>query len=377
MTDSKARIARVEAWAVAPDTTRHRYSSQLPEVYKTTTIVRVTDDDGYEGYGAYDSDSHGGYSLAPLEGLRGTAPRLLGRDAYERELIWHELRDHGTLAFMPAEFSTVDIALWDLIARRSDLPLYRFLGGVRREIPAYASVPMLPTVEAYLESMDGWYAQGYRAIKFHAWCEPVRDVEMLQAVAGAYEGKGMSLMHDSEQLYDRRGALYVGRALDELSFRWFEAPLPDRDIDGYERLRAQLTVPLLPAGETFWDIQEIRRGLAGRAWDAVRFDVSWAGGITPARKLFALAEAFGLDVELLSYGHTLVQAANLHLALAFRNTSFFEQAVPVTDFEFGVVNPIRIDGSGRVPAPEGAGLGIALDWEQLREATLASFAFPA
>jgi len=377
MTDRGARIARVEAWAVAPETTRYRYSSKLPEVYKTTTIVRVTDDDGHEGYGAYDSDSHGGYDLAALESLKGTAPRLLGRDAYERELIWHELRDHGTNAFMPAELSTLDIALWDLVARRADLPLHRFLGGARQEILAYASTPMLPDVEAYLESMDDWYAQGYRAIKFHAWCEPVRDVEMLQTVAGAYEGKGMSLMHDSEQLYDRRGALYVGRALDELSFRWFEAPLPDRDVDGYARLREQLTVPLLPAGEAFWDIQEIRRALARRAWDAVRFDVSWAGGITPARKLFALAESFGLDVELLSYGHTLVQAANLHLALAFRNTSFFEQAVPVEDFEFGAVHPIRIDGEGRVRAPDGAGLGVALDWERLRAATLASCAVPA
>jgi L-alanine-DL-glutamate epimerase-like enolase superfamily enzyme len=377
MTERGARIARVEAWAVAPETTRYRYSSQLPEVDKTTTIVRVTDDDGHEGLGAYDSDSHGGHDLAAIENLKRTAPRLLGRDAYERELLWYELRDHGTLAFMPAELSTLDIALWDLVARRADVPLYRFLGGVRHDIPAYASVPMLPTVEAYLESMDGWYAQGYRAVKFHAWCEPARDIEMLRTVAGAYEGKGMSFMHDSEQLYDRRGALSVGRALSELSFRWFEAPLPDRDIDGYRRLREQVTVPLLPAGETFWDIQEIRGGLDRGAWDAVRFDVTWAGGVTPARKLFGVAEAFGVDVELLSYGHTLVQAANLHLALAFRNTSFFEQAVPAEDFEFGVVNPIRIDGGGRVRAPEGAGLGVGLDWERLQAATIASFAFPA
>jgi len=376
MSGSPATIARVEVRSVAPDAPRYRYTDLLPEVYKTTTIVRVFDRDGYEGVGAYDSDSYDAHDLAPLEALRVIAARLVGRDAYDREVLWHELREHGTSPFMPAEFSAVDVALWDLIARRADLPLHRFLGGARHEITAYASVPTLPDTGAYVDAMADWLGQGFRAVKFHAWCDPDRDVEMLRVVAAKYEGRGLALMHDAEQLYDRRAALFVGRALDELSFRWFEAPLPDRDLDGYARLRERVTVPLLPAGNIVWELHDVRDALTRRAWDAVRFDVTWAGGVTPALKLFALAEAHAMDVELLSYGHTLVQAANLHVALAFRNTSFFEQAVPVEDFEFGALNPIRVDDRGRVRAPDGAGLGIELDWERLDSATLASFSTP-
>jgi L-alanine-DL-glutamate epimerase-like enolase superfamily enzyme len=376
MSEPTATIARVEVRSVAPDAPRYRYTDLLPEVYKTTTIVRVVDTDGNEGVGAYDSDSYDAHDLAPLEALRVIAHRLVGRDAYDREVIWHELREHGTSPFMPAEFSAVDVALWDLIARRAGLPLYRFLGGARHEITAYASTPMLPDTAAYLDAMGDWLGQGYRAVKFHAWCDPARDVEMLRAVAAAHEGRGLALMHDAEQLYDRRAALFVGRALEELSFRWFEAPLPDRDLDGYAWLREHVTVPLLPAGNIVWDLRDVRDALTRRPWDAVRIDVTWAGGVTPSLKLFALAEAHAMDVELLSYGHTLVQAANLHVALAFRNTSFFEQAVPVEDFEFGAVNPIRVDAEGHVRAPDGPGLGIELDWEQIDSATLASFTVP-
>ena len=75
----------------------------------------------------------------------------------------------------------------------------------------------------------------------------------------------------------------------------------------------------------------------------------------------AVAADAGLDVELISYGHTVIQAANLHIALAFGRTSYFEQAVPPEPFEHGVRTPIRTGQDGLVHAPDGPGLGIELD----------------
>ena len=87
--------------------------------------------------------------------------------------------------------------------------------------------------------------------------------------------------------------------------------------------------------------------------------------------MFEVADAVGLDVELISYGHTLIQAVNLQVALAFGRTSFFEQAVPPEPFEHGVRNPIRTIHDGLVHATEGPGLGIELDDEAVDEATIA------
>ena len=105
----------------------------------------------------------------------------------------------------------------------------------------------------------------------------------------------------------------------------------------------------------------------------MRFDVTFAGGITSALRLFDVAEMFGLDVELTSYGQTLVQAANLHVMLAFGKTSFFERAVPSEEFEFGVTTPIEMDTDGTVGALEGPGLGVELNEEAIASAVLSRF----
>ncbi len=83
----------------------------------------------------------------------------------------------------------------------------------------------------------------------------------------------------------------------------------------------------------------------------------------------AVAAEAGIDVELISYGHTVIQAANLHVALAFGRTTYFEQAVPVEPWEHGVRNPIHTGPDGRAHVPHGTGLGIELTrtwWKQPR-----------
>ena len=109
----------------------------------------------------------------------------------------------------------------------------------------------------------------------------------------------------------------------------------------------------------------------------MRFDVTFAGGITSAIRLFDVAQAFGMDVEVTSYGQTLVQSANLHVMLAFGRTSFFERAVPSAEFAFGVTTPIAMDAAGTVGVLDAPGLGVALDDDAIASAVLASFSVDA
>jgi L-alanine-DL-glutamate epimerase-like enolase superfamily enzyme len=371
-----APIERVEVLAVGPDVARQSWAWNLPPQNATLTIVRAFDEAGGEGVGATPSYSRDRFDLALLESLRLTAPRAIGWDPELREQLWYDL-DDLTLPVLPGARAALDIALWDLVARRAALPLYRLLGGARQRLQAYASTPLLDDAQAYVEFVHAMRELGFRAVKFHAWCDPQRDLEMLRAVHAAHGADGIAFMHDAEQRYERRDALLVARELDAMGFAWLEAPLPDEDLPGYRGLRQRVGVPILPGGNTILELRQLATALRQEPWDAVRFDVSIAGGFTPARKIAGLAEAFGLRVELQSWGYSLIQAANLHFGLANARSGYFELPVPPEPYEFGVVNPYRVDADGYVAAPTGHGLGVEVDWEMMRSAELASFSCTA
>jgi L-alanine-DL-glutamate epimerase-like enolase superfamily enzyme len=366
------RIASIEVRALAPDVERFRYTSFQDEVYTTTTLVQITDDEGGAGLGAYDSDSFGDWDRGPLETLRTVVPRLVGVDPDDHDAIWALLSEDGTSPFAPAARSAIDMACWDLAARRAGQPLHTRLGGdaAKTSLPAYASVPTFDDEAAYMDAVEDYVGRGFTAVKVHAWGEPSRDADLLRAMRARFGS--LVLMHDAEGRYDAEGAELVARACVDVGARWFEAPLPDFDLQGYRRLRARVPgVPILAAGDAIWDARLLAEALRDPPWDAVRFDVSFVGGFTPTRALMAVAEGAGMDVELISYGHTLIQAANLHAALAFGRTSFFEQAVPPEPFECGVVAPIRTGPDGLAAVSARPGLGIDLDPPALEDATLA------
>ena len=365
------RIASIEVRALAPDVERFRYTSFEDEVYTTTTLVEITDDGGVVGLGAYDSDSYGDWDLGPLETLRTIVPRLVGADPDDHDAISTLLSEGGTSPFAPAVRSTIDMACWDLAARRAGQPLHVWLGGdgTKTSLLAYASVPTFDDVDAYLDAAEAYVAQGFTAIKVHAWGEPSRDAGLLRTLRARFGS--LVLMHDAEGRYDGEGAALVARVCADVGARWFEAPLPDFDLDGYRRLRVNVPdVPILAAGDAIWDARLLADVLRDPPWDAVRFDVSFVGGFTPTRELMSVAERAGMDVELISYGHTVIQAANLHAALAFGRTSFFEQAVPPQPFEFGVREAIRTGPDGLASVPAQPGLGIDVNHAAIEEATL-------
>ena len=108
----------------------------------------------------------------------------------------------------------------------------------------------------------------------------------------AHFGDDLALMLDVEQRYDLRSALQGRQALGELDFDWFEAPLPDTDIEGYRQLKRETGVPIIAAGNTWLDLQQTRRRRSRLdCWSSLRVDATICGGITPLRKIMALAEA--------------------------------------------------------------------------------------
>jgi L-alanine-DL-glutamate epimerase-like enolase superfamily enzyme len=354
-------IERIEA-IVVPSHVNEHWTGRTQDWQVSTTIVRIVDGDGAEGLAGVDSYSVAAADLSLAESVRAFAPALLGREPDCRETFLDEMSwagpPTGCLALL-------DVALWDLTAKRAGQPLYRLLGAAAREsIPAYASVATQSSVEAYLELADRARSEGLRALKVHAWGEPDKDLALLSRLR-AHDPQ-LVLMHDAEGAYTRRGALKVGRGLDELHCRWFEAPLPDHDLSGYRELRAKVDVPILPAGYEMRDVLQFSEALRDPPWSALRSEVSSTEGITGLVRLMRLAEGLNMDLEPVSYGHTASQLAGLHVMLAFENCSYFELPYPAEPWEYCVADPVRWDEQGLIHAPHGAGLGLELDWEQVR-----------
>jgi L-alanine-DL-glutamate epimerase-like enolase superfamily enzyme len=366
------RIDRAEVFVIGPDVERYTWAEGMTGQYMVNIILRVTTRNGLEGMAGAAMITSNGFDRSVGETLRYLLPDLMGETPAEREGLWHRMRNLGT-PLVPQALSLIDIALWDMAARHANLPLYQLLGGARHEILSYASTPLLNDNSAYIDYVAQRQAEGFRAIKFHCWCNPVRDLSLCEAAAHHFSGTGMNLMLDVEQRYVLSSALKVGRRLGELGFEWFEAPLVDTDAVGYQQLKQRTTVPIIAAGNTWLDLQQLECAIRAQCWSALRVDATICGGITPIRKIMALAEANGMNVEIQCWGYTLTQAANLHVMLAYRNCTYFEQPVPYAVFEYGATNVIRTDKNGFVHAPDGPGLGIGIDWEAMRKATIFAF----
>lgn len=365
-------IDRAEVYVVGPETARYAWAAGMPEQFMSNTILRLYTSDGLEGVaGAAMSTSHT-FDLSVGDTLRYLLPEVMGRSALERETLWQRLKSLNT-PLVPQAHALIDIALWDLAAKAADMPLYQFLGGARDRIPSYASTPMLPSADAYVDFVGELAGQGFKAIKYHCWCDIDRDIPMARKVHERYGNSGIKFMLDVEQRYSRPNALAAARALDELGFTWFEAPLIDSDLQGYAELRRRVDVPIVPGGNTVLDLAAIELGIRMGCWSKTRVDATIAGGITPTRKIMALSEANGMTCELQCWGYTLTQAANLHLMLAYGNCDYFEQPSPYPAFEHGSIDVIRTDAEGYVHAPPGPGLGVRIDWPAVEAASLLRF----
>ncbi len=362
------QIERVEVMVVAPEVQRFTWSHDLDEQYMTNTIVRITTKDGHEGVGGVTNCTSYDFERYTCETLRHLIPAVIGRDATAREEIWQSLWPR-VFPLPPQALSVIDIALWDLRGKAAGQPIYRLLGGAMDRIPAYASTPMLDDVPAYLRFIEEMMERGFRAVKFHCWCLPEKDLELARAARKEFGGD-VAFMLDVENNYDLQSAKRVGAELHDLGFTWFEAPLFDHDLPGYRELTSTLQVPVLPSGNWLQDLTAFQSALETRCWTAARTDVTVAGGFTGGRKYLSAVEAAGMKCEIMSWFNTLVSCANLHLMLGTGLSTYFEQAVPWEPFEYGMHDVIRTGPDGHVAAPSGPGLGVEVDWDAMEAATI-------
>ncbi len=364
----ETRIVSVEIHAVGTDNTDARYYAGTEVWKQINNILRIKTADGFEGTSGVVSEHQGEFSdehLLELQSVTADLLSLRSLDPVEVGTMLERTRPD----ISDAARANIDIALWDLAARRAGRPLYELLGAKRDSIEPYASLPFYDSLPEYVEAVNDYAKLGYRTFKFHVWGLIEEDSKLVKLIQQTFADSPYRFMIDLEGAYGFEDALRLGGEMDEDLFVWLEGPIDDELLEQYRELKNRLTLPIIPAGYNIYSPEFIRQGIKTGSWDAGRFDATTIGGITKALELLIIANDADLSIEIQSWGHSLAQAANLHLMLANERTRYFEASMPKEAYEFGMKNGNLLD-QGQVVAPELDGLGIEVDWDNL---TMADF----
>jgi L-alanine-DL-glutamate epimerase-like enolase superfamily enzyme len=319
-----------------------------------------------------------GFAGRDAEGIGHTAenvlkPFFLGRDPYYREQHWHDFRKYDrTWHFTPIySYAPFDIACHLIAAEKAGLPLYKYLGAYRDEVPVYGSSLTLDTPEKYAAEAKEQQDKGWAAYKLH----PPVDYDFgLKAHRLAREAVGpdFTLMSDPVGSYTAEQCLKFGRELEKLDYKWLEEPLYDESPSALRELARALDIPII-GGETLnkrpYSLAEY---ISTRAIDMVRADVSWSGGITGTMKTAHLCESFGMQCEIHTAIFHPLELVNLHVCAAIKNCEYFELLVPTHLFNVGLTEDIQIE-NGMAKLPDKPGLGIDLDWDFIDNNTFKEF----
>ncbi len=341
---------------------------------RSTTLVKVTTDDGLVGWGE-------GAAASLIDGL--LAPLLIGQDPMDRAGLWERMfhalyNGNNAVGLAGSALSALDIALWDLAGKATGLPVYALLGGkVRDKVAVYATGLYYTEGEfpdRLLDEARGYVAAGFKGMKTKVGGLSIaEDVARIRALRDAI-GPDIHLMVDANEAYNATTAIRIGQKLADLDLVWFEEPVNAQDLDAYLEVKAALPMAIA-GGENLRTRYEFKPYLTRRAYDIVQPDIMHCGGITEMHRICAMANACGIQVNPHVWGSPVMIAATLHLAATLppcppaRNVQPYMQE-PVMEFdrtpsairqELCAVPFDQEDSFVRVPT--GPGLGIEVDEE--------------
>ena len=274
--------------------------------------------------------------------------------------------------------ATAEIAMWDLLGKAVNRPIYKILGGTKDRIMAYASSQHLAAVEDYVPDILKAKEEGYAGYKIHPGGGQHRDGRPIPRYVGHMEeirecrkavGDGFMLAHDPVQNYNLFEALKVGRLLDELDYAWFEDPIRTIDMEGLVQLKKSVNTPL-HVGEFLFSIADFAEYIKAGALDVARLIADNVGGIGGSMRVGMLADAFNMECTPHNWGNPMDLAVHFQLELALPNAYWFEMPHPATYVDRPYhKDKFRIDKDSYVIASAEPGLGYPIDRDALDKMT--------
>jgi L-alanine-DL-glutamate epimerase-like enolase superfamily enzyme len=305
------------------------------------------------------------------------APLLVGRDPRDItgawDLLYNGSRAHsairegrtfptiGRRGITLSAVSGVDIALWDILGRSLEVPVWRLMGGQYRDrVPAYASGGWAP-VGSIGKQMLQYVERGHRAVKMRVGLQDASVDDSAARVAEAREtlGPGVGIMVDAHGTWSVREAQRFVRKVEAYDLHWFEEPVSPDDLAGQAEVRRSTDIPIA-AGESEQTRFAFREMLAARAVDVLQPDPAIAGGLTEVRTIAGLAASQGLTVAPHLWGSAILFATGLHLCVSTPCATILEYSRGHNPLLNELVEEDIALEDGHVLVPTGPGLGLTL-----------------
>ncbi|SKC74760.1 L-talarate/galactarate dehydratase [Krasilnikoviella flava] len=332
---------------------------QKPMTEVVFLVAEITTEQGHAGLGfSYSKRAGGPAQYAHAKEVAGAA---IGEDPSDIAKLYTKLlwagASVGRSGVATQALAAIDIALYDLKAKRAGLPLAKLLGAHRDSVRTYNTSGgfLHASIDEVKDRASRSLAEGIGGIKIKVGLPDTRtDLARVEAVR-EHLGPDVPLMVDANQQWDRTTALRMGRRLEPYDLVWIEEPLDAYDAEGHAALAAALDTPIA-TGEMLASVAEHERLIAARACDIIQPDAPRVGGITQFLRLLTLADQAGLDLA----PHFAMEI-HLHLAATYPREPWVEH--------FDWLDPLfeeRLETKdGRMLVPERPGLGVTLT-EQAR-----------
>ena len=317
-------------------------------------FAEIRTEAGLEGVGFSYSKRAGG--PAQFAHAREVAPDLIGEDPNDIARLWTKLvwagASVGRSGASTQAIAAIDVALWDLKAKRAGLPLAKLLGAHRDSVRCYNTSGgfLHESVEQVRDNATRTLEQGIGGIKIKVGLpDSAEDLRRVRAVR-EHLGDGVPLMVDANQQWDRPTAMRVSRRLEEFDLVWIEEPLDAYDAEGHAQLARSLDTAIA-TGEMLTSVAEHHELIRQGAVDILQPDAPRVGGITQFLKLATLAEHRNLGLA----PHFAMEI-HVHLAAAYPIEPWVEH--------FDWLHPLfheRLETrDGRMHLSDRPGLGVTL-----------------
>jgi o-succinylbenzoate synthase len=369
------RITRVEIRELRLRLVHFFETSFGRTIERRIMLVRVFDHDGAEGWGECTTGEGPFYSEEWVDGAwevsRGfLVPMVLGREVESASGVGALMaRVRGNRMAKAA----IENACWDLEAARLGVPLWRHLGGVRREIPCGVSIGIQDTPEQLLDKIAAELEAGYQRIKIKV--KPGWDREVVERVRARFPG--VRLMIDANSAYTLED-VPLFRALDEFDLMMVEQPLAYDDMFDHAELQRQIRTPVC-LDESVRSAEDARKALALGACRIVNVKLGRVGGHAEALRVEAACRERGVPVwcgGMLESG--VGRAHNIAMATLEGFTLPGDVSASARYWTEDIIEPpVTVSPAGTIEAPDGPGLGFRVRTDLVESLTVRSETFTA
>lgn len=337
-------------------------------------VIKVFTDDGIVGIGQADTNPQVAKGIMDAEFSHkdscGMTDILVGENPLDIERLMRKINikanHYGRRGALLQVMSGIEIALWDILGKSVNLPVYRLLGGAfRHKVPAYASCLFPPEPDKVIENAGELIERGFQGIKF-GWGvfggqSFEKDMKMVESIRKSIGDRAM--MIDAGESMDVAAAIKYGHALSDFDVYWFEDPLHPDNLRGYERLMSAVSIRIA-AGEAETSVYPYLDLIERVHLDVVQADAGRVGGISVMMKIAQLAYLNGVQFVPHCWNTDIVLAATLHVLAAMPQDSWMEYAISDSPLRNELCHPhFEIDSEGYISIPDTPGLGIELNEE--------------